>query len=263
MVAPMIQYNDGAAYDRMMGVWSRMVGDVFLDWLAPAPGLVWADIGCGSGAFSNLLAARCAPAKIFGIDPSEAQLEQARKSPSARIAEFRQGDAMALPYADNSVDAAVMALVLFLLPDPSKGVAEMMRVVKPGGEVSAYAWDIRGGGHPQEPVAAEFGPTGKSILVPPNAPVSRMDALRAAWADAGLEQIECRVIKVRRSFADFEEFWAITITTTLLKPVIAALSPEAISALKERVRPRLPPAADGSISYDAWCNAIKGCKPAG
>src|SRR5512137_1710704 len=103
MAAPTIQFNDGAAYDRMMGVWSRMVGEVFLDWLAPAPGLTWADIGCGSGAFSDLLAARCAPAKIYGIDPSEAQLVQARKGLAAGVAEFRQGDAMALPYPDSSI----------------------------------------------------------------------------------------------------------------------------------------------------------------
>ena len=64
MAAPTIQFNDGAAYDRMMGVWSRMVGEVFLDWLAPAPGLTWTDIGCGSGAFSELIAARCAPSVV-------------------------------------------------------------------------------------------------------------------------------------------------------------------------------------------------------
>ena len=39
---------------------------------------------------------------------------------------------MALPFADASFDAAVMALVLFFVPDPAKGVAEMARVVRPG-----------------------------------------------------------------------------------------------------------------------------------
>src|SRR3954467_1582499 len=40
-----IQFNDGAAYDQLMGRWSRLVGDIFLDWLAPAPSLRWIDIG--------------------------------------------------------------------------------------------------------------------------------------------------------------------------------------------------------------------------
>jgi ubiquinone/menaquinone biosynthesis C-methylase UbiE len=51
------------------------------------------------------------------------------------MAEFRQGDAMALPFPDNSFDLAVMALVIFFVPDPAKGVAEMVRVVSPGGTV--------------------------------------------------------------------------------------------------------------------------------
>ena len=34
-----IRFDDGAGYERMMGVWSRLAGDIFLDWLAPAPGL--------------------------------------------------------------------------------------------------------------------------------------------------------------------------------------------------------------------------------
>ena len=42
---------------------------------------------------------------------------------------------------------------------------------------------------------------------------------------------------------------------------MTALTPEATASLKERVRPRLPPAVDGTISYDAWANAIKGRKP--
>src|SRR5262249_10711925 len=146
MTEPQIRFEDGAAYERMMGVWSRLAGDVFLDWLAPARGLRWVDIGCGNGAFTELLAARCAPARVEGIDPSEAQLSFARSRHTAGIATFRLGDAMALPYADNSFDAAVMALVLFFVPDPAKGVAEMIRVVKSGGSVSVYLWDFFGRG---------------------------------------------------------------------------------------------------------------------
>ena len=47
---------------------------------------------------------------------------------------------MALPFADSSFDAAVMALVLVFVPDPAKGVSEMVRVVVPGGAVVTYMW---------------------------------------------------------------------------------------------------------------------------
>ena len=46
-----IRFDDGASYERMMGVWSRLAGDVFLDWLKPRSGLRWIDVGCGNGAF--------------------------------------------------------------------------------------------------------------------------------------------------------------------------------------------------------------------
>ncbi len=55
---------------------------------------------------------------------------------------------MALPFADGAFDAAVMALVIFFVPEPARGVAEMARVVASGGIVCAYAWDMPGGGFP-------------------------------------------------------------------------------------------------------------------
>jgi ubiquinone/menaquinone biosynthesis C-methylase UbiE len=51
---------------------------------------------------------------------------------------------MALPFPNDTFDAAVMPLVIFFVPDPVKGVAEMARVVCPGGSVTAYAWDMFG-----------------------------------------------------------------------------------------------------------------------
>ena len=126
-----IRFDDGAGYERMMGVWSRFAGEIFLDWVKPAPGQRWVDIGCGNGAFTELIGERCAPSGIQGVDPSEEQLAFARTRPGARRAKFQQGDAMALPYADRTFDIAVMALVLFYVPDAKKGVAEMRRVVRP------------------------------------------------------------------------------------------------------------------------------------
>src|SRR5947208_5637493 len=63
---------------------------------------------------------------------------------------------MALPFPAHRFDAAVMALVIFFVPEPAKGLAEMVRVVAPGGIVAAYAWDMMGGGYPGEPIRAEL-----------------------------------------------------------------------------------------------------------
>ena len=70
---PPIQFDDGAAYERLMGHWSRLAGEQFLDWLAPAPGQHWLDIGCGNGAFTELLLARTQPASVRAFDPSAGQ----------------------------------------------------------------------------------------------------------------------------------------------------------------------------------------------
>lgn len=151
MAEQTIHFDDGAAYEQMMGIWSRFAGEIFLDWLAPPPGLRWIDIGCGNGAFTELLVERCSPVEVQGIDPSAEQLAFARTRPAARVAKFHQGDAMALPFADGSFDAAVMALVLVFVPDPARGVSEMVRVVVPGGTVMTYMWDMLGGGFSARP----------------------------------------------------------------------------------------------------------------
>ena len=130
-------FNDGAAYERRMGRWSRVVGEKFLDWLAVPQGLRWLDVGCGNGAFTEVVIARSAPAAVSGVDPSEGQLTYARTRPAAKLAEFRRGEAQALPYPDRSFDAATMALVISFVPDPAKAVREMLRVVRPGGWVAA------------------------------------------------------------------------------------------------------------------------------
>jgi ubiquinone/menaquinone biosynthesis C-methylase UbiE len=153
-----IRFDDGAAYERTMGVWSRIAGERMLDWLAPAPGLGWIDVGCGGGAFTDLVIGRCAPREIDGVDPAAAQIDFAAARPGARAARFRVGDAMALPFENDRFDVAIMALVIFFVPDPARCVAEMARVTRPGGAVAAYAWDVFGDG------AGERGPRARGRL---------------------------------------------------------------------------------------------------
>ena len=253
-----IRFDDGAAYERMMGTWSKLAGDVFIDWVAPRPGLRWIDVGCGNGAFTARLIERCAPAEVQGIDPSEAQLAFARARPDARLAGFHKGDATALPFPKSRFDAAVMALVIFFVPDPAKGVAEMVRVIGPGGTVAAYAWDIVGGGSPTSPVWAEMETMGFRPTLPPSFEASRREALHTLWANAGLEAVETREITVLRTFADFQEFWMTTHTTPGLKSIIAGMSSADVERLKARMQERLSADADGRLSYAARANAVKG-----
>jgi ubiquinone/menaquinone biosynthesis C-methylase UbiE len=261
MAEPQMRFDDGAMYEKMMGVWSRIAGEVFLDWLKPQAGWRWADVGCGNGAFTELLVDRCAPAAVDGVDPSEGQLKFARTRPAARLATFHHGDAMALPFADKRYDAAVMALVIFFVPEPAKGVAEMVRVVKPGGVVSAYAWDMIGGGVPAEPIQAEMRAMGMKPLWPPHPEVSRIDALRELWTRTGLTAVETREIAVQRPFVDFEDFWQTTVIGPSMAPMVHSLSAADHDKLKQRVRQRLAPGNSGKITFTARANAVKGRVP--
>lgn len=256
-----IRFDDGAAYERYMGEWSRLAGETFLDWLAPESGLRWLDVGCGNGAFTEMLVERCAPLSVQGIDPSEAQLAYARTRPAARVAQFRRGDAMALPFPDDTFDAAVMPLVIFFVPNPATGVSEMARVVRPGGNVAAYAWDMEGGGFPYEALHDEMRGRGVEVPTPPSPDASRIDAMRDLWAGAGLDSVETREINVRRTFADFDDYWATVLGGPSVGPQLAAMASEELALLKARMRARLPTDAAARITYDAQANAVKGRVP--
>jgi ubiquinone/menaquinone biosynthesis C-methylase UbiE len=253
-----IRFDDGAAYERMMGVWSRIAGEIFLDWLAPPNGLRWIDVGCGTGAFTELLVERCAPAEVQGVDPSEGQLAFARTRPASRLAEFRAGDAMALPFPDRTFDAAAMALVLVFVPEPSKGVAEMARVVRPGGIIATYMWDMLGGGFPLDPILDEMRAMGLAPPRPPRMEASRMDAMRELWTGAGLDDVETREIVVRRTFADFDDFWTTNGKSPSIAAVIAGMAAGEVETLKAKVRAHTPEDASGNITYSARAHAVKG-----
>jgi SAM-dependent methyltransferase len=261
MSTTQIHFNDGAAYERYMGKWSQLAGDIFLNWLAPKPGLRWLDVGCGNGAFTEMLVERCAPGSVHGIDPSEAQLAHARTRSALRVAQFRTGDAMALPFADDTFDAAVMPLVIFFVPDPAKGVAEMARVVSAGGIVAAYGWDMLGGGFPYDALWVEMRAMGVEVSLPPSPEASRIEVLRDLWAGAGLGAIETREITVQRTFADFDHYWATVLGGPSVAPKLAAMTSENQAILKTRMRARLPADAAGRITCSARANAVKGRVP--
>ena len=256
-----IRFDDGAAYERYMGKWSQLAGEIFLDWLAPKPGLRWLDVGCGNGAFTEMLLERCAPVSVEGIDPSVAQLAYARTRPASRIAQFLLGDAMALPFPDDAFDAAVMPLVIFFVPEPAKGIAEMARVVCPGGSVSAYAWDMLGGGFPYEALWAEMRAMGAAVPLPPSPDASRIDAMRDLWTGAGLEAVETREITVQWTFADFDDYWTTILGGPSVGRGLATMAPEDLALLQARMRARLPADASGSITCSAQANAVKGRVP--
>jgi ubiquinone/menaquinone biosynthesis C-methylase UbiE len=252
-------FADGEAYERLMGRWSRVAGEIFLDWLdIPANGR-WLDVGCGNGAFTEALIARCAPIEVVGVDPSEGQLAFARTRPGATSARFRTGDAHALPFSDDRFDVAVMALVVTYLSDPGKAVSEMARVVRPGGCVATYVWDVPGAGTPLHPIYVAMESLGMPAPRPPGASASGSDSMRELWESAGLELIESRVIRISVVYSDFDDFWdSNSVPVGPPGKAIREMSAAAREQLRARAREQLLIGSDGRIAYESFANAVKG-----
>lgn len=253
-----IRFDNGTTYERYMGRWSQLAGEDFIEWLAPPPRLRWLDVGCGNGAFTELLARRCEPLSLSGVDPSAGMLEFASRRELLRDADLRQGSAMSLPFADASFDAAVLPLVIFFIPDPARGLAEMARVVRPGGMIAAYSWDMEGNGFPYAVLQRELASLGMSVPQAPSPDASREDRARELWQQAGLGEIGTRVIRVQRTFRDFEDYWSTLLGGPSIGATLMALPSDDSATLRERLLSQLPRNADGSITCEARANAIRG-----
>ncbi|WP_138857969.1 class I SAM-dependent methyltransferase [Inhella inkyongensis] len=258
---PPIQFDDGAAYERLMGHWSRLAGEQFLDWLAPAPAQHWLDIGCGNGAFTELLLTRTQPASVRAFDPSAGQLDYARQrvAPGQPV-HWARAEAERLPVPDASADGALMALVLFFVPDPAAGLAEMVRAVRPGGTLAAYHWDLLNGGFPLADIGAEMKQMGLPPRLPPSAAISRPEASAALWQQAGLQQVQVRTIEVQRQFAHFDDYWHSAAASNTLRPMFDAMSEATRGELQARVRQRLQDSG-GAITVRARATAVRGVRP--
>ena len=254
-------FSDGKTYERMMGRWSKRVGAIFLDWLNPPKNLKWIEVGCGNGAFTEELIARCAPLEVTAIDPSEGQLAFARTRPGAKLAQFRQADAQTLPFPDRSFDAAAMALVITFIPDPAKAVAEMARVVRPGGIIATYMWDTLAGGVPLAPLKRALKSMGKDYARM-SSTASKRDVMQSLWQGTGLQSVEIREIRIPVTYSGFDDFCESNIVP--IGPagqVLKTLSTAETDQLKARLREQLPIAADGRITYEAFANAVRGIVP--
>jgi len=111
------------------------------------PGMKVLDCGCGPGSITLGLAEIVAPGEAIGTDVEDSQLELGRNAAMKRglsNAHFECADAYQLPFADESFDAVFISAVLGNLREPLRGLAEIYRVLKPGGVIGVKEFDHGG-----------------------------------------------------------------------------------------------------------------------
>jgi SAM-dependent methyltransferase len=258
MAETQVVFDAADAYERYMGQWSRAVGERFLAWLAPPNGLRWLDLGCGTGAFTDLILKRCAPVAVTGVDPAAAQVDFAKTRFPAGT--FRVADSMALPFDGGDFDIVGSALVLHFIPDRDKAFAEMRRVVRPGGIVSGYTWERTptSKGAPYAPMMKGLQAIGIEPTTSPTVPEANLDGLRATLERAGLRDIAVTRIEATGGYRDFDDYWAVqTMTFHPVGKGVAALDDARRAELREVMSKMLPAAADGRVAYEVRAVAFK------
>ncbi len=246
--------SDGAAYERFLGRWSRLLAGPFADFVRlPEEGSVL-DVGCGTGSLADTLAERRQRGRVAGIDIALPYIAFAR-SRNAAVA-FAVGDACRLSYADGSFVAALAQLSLNFVPDAAAAVREIRRVVQPGGIVAGAVWDFRGGLVFQRlfwDTAAGLDPAAgaaRDRLF--SSPLALPYGLPALWS-----------ITIRMEYTDFADFWEPLLGGQ--GPVgayIESLPVERRRQIAQRVRAAfLSGAPDGPRSLTATAWAARGIVP--
>jgi SAM-dependent methyltransferase len=117
--------------------WYRESLESLLSALTPSPSESLLDVGCGAGWFA--LWASKKTGKVIGLDNSSAMIERAernRERGNYFNVSFVQADVYHLPFQDGQFDLATGTMLLSVLPDPAGAIAEIMRVVRPGGKIA-------------------------------------------------------------------------------------------------------------------------------
>lgn len=255
-------WASGAAYERFIGRWSRLVAHEFLGWLNIPSGASWLDVGCGTGMLTRTILETNAPGAVKAIDASEGFIAHARQNTPDQRASFEVANAQSLPLEPNAYDASVSGLVLNFVPQPELMASEMARVTKSGGTVALYVWDYAG----EMQLLRHFFDA--AIALNPAAltedeglrfPICQPEPLQKLFAEAGLQSVESRPIDVPTVFRDFDDYWSPFLGGQGPAPAYTmSLSEEDRAALREYLRAHLPFASDGSIPLVARAWAVRG-----
>jgi len=187
------------SYDNFMGRYSKPLGLLFADFAGIEPGQRVLDVGAGTGALTSELVRR--GAEVSAADPSPPFAAALRERfPDIGV---HEAPAEKLPWPDASFDAALAQLVITFMRDAPAGIAEMQRVVRPGGVVAVCMWDREG----MEMLAAIHR---AQHALDPNRPTpEQLTNYRTRQEIEGLfgDDVEIELLEVEAGYSGIDEFW--------------------------------------------------------
>jgi SAM-dependent methyltransferase len=217
-----------AGYDHFVGgITGRFVGPL-LDAAAVGPGTRMLDLASGPGYAAAEGTER--GASVVGLDVAPAMVElAARLHPGL---DFRRGDAHELPFEDGSFDAVVGNFLILHLGRPEQAVAELVRVLRPGGRLALTVWDL-----PEHArllgvfldAVAEAGATAPKDL--PAGPdffrFSDDEEFKRLMGEKGMEQCAVTTIAFTHHVAGADELWRGFLAGSLRIAALILRQPEA------------------------------------
>ena len=245
------------AYDAFMGRYADRLAPRLIVFAGVQRGERALDVGCGPGSLTEALAELVGPENVAAVDPSEPfAAASAERVPAADV---QVGAAESLPWPGDTFDVALSQLVVNFMSDADAGVAEMRRVVHPGGTVASCTWDYSGG----MTMLRTFWDAALSLdsETPDEGRMMRYndpDSLRELWLRAGLEAVENDALVVEVSYRDFGDYWEpFSAGVGPAGAYTLSLDPDRRAALREECRRRLGD-PDGAFTLSAKAWAVKG-----
>ncbi len=244
------------AYDLFMGRFSAPLAWDFVDWVGLTDHARALDVGCGTGALTRVLVDRLGADDVVAVDPSAGFVAAVRdRLPGV---DARRGEAEALPFADHEFDATLAELVVHFMTDAAAGVAEMVRVTRPGGVVAACVWDFENDRAPHAAfLRATWEVTGAARGT--TRPGGSRGDLARLLSDAGCGDVEETELIVAADYATFDEWWdAHTRGIGTWADRLDGLGDEGVAEVRRRALALVGP-GPFTISATAW--AARGTAP--
>ena len=255
-------FSDAEAYNGRMGRHSRLLAPLFIRFIGNIhDGDHVLDVGCGTGSLTFTIANTTKASKIVSIDRSKDFIDYVRSTNADPRVTFEVGDAQQLPYPEASFDKSLSLLVIHLVPDPPRAVAEMRRVTRPGGIVALCTWDL--------PNGVEMNTIFRkaATALDPSAEIPGVSNFRtkegtipALLVESGLREVEETALTIQMNFDSFDNLWLNWLRGGgPAGSYIVKLSPEHKQALHDKVRQEvLKGRPDGPFTLQALAWAARG-----